>query len=105
MDIVTKRGDTWPGMILEILANESPLDLTGASFKMQIKTFAANDEIALDLSETIVSENPTTGVLTVPPVKIDLPARSYVFDLEISLPEKTITPISGTLTVTQDVSR
>jgi len=104
-DILHKRGDTWLGWPeVEILLNGEPLDLTGATFLMQARRSATAPEVAFSFEP--VATEPAEGKLAVPGAIIDAPAGAYVYDVEITLSSgRVLTPISGTFTITPDVSR
>jgi hypothetical protein len=104
-DISHKRGDTWQGWPeVEILLNGEPLDLTGASFRMQARRSATAPDVAF-FFEPVATE-PAEGKFAVPGAIIEAPAGAYVYDVEITLSSgRVLTPISGSFTITPDVSR
>lgn len=104
MDFTHTKGDTWNGAIFEILENGTPLDLTGATFLCQIKKHATDSDSVLELSPQVTDG--AAGKLEIAALVIDIPARQYVFDIQITLASgRILTPISGTFTILQDVSR
>lgn len=109
-NITTIKGDTWNGLSLTIQDTLSaPLDLTNAVITMQVKKVASDSVSVLEFStadNTIVISNALNGAIQIPSLIIDIPARVYVYDLEVVTQDAiTRTVIGGTFTVTQDVTR
>lgn len=102
------RGDTWV-RVWTITVGETPLDLTGATARLQVRTKAADEKVWLDVSEqdglTIV-EPPISGVIMLEVQTEDLPVGKYYFDLEITLASgRKKTYEQNMLIVKQDVTR
>lgn len=101
------RGDTMKEVRFELLRNEVPIDLTGASIRCDFKlkngsqTFRfskANDKIS-------VNEPSSDGKFTIKATIIDFPAGVYNYDIQVSLADGTInTFVAGTMKVIQDVT-
>ncbi|WP_035606258.1 hypothetical protein [Haloferula sp. BvORR071] len=109
ISITQKRGDTWAGWSqVEILVNDEALDLTGAAILMQFRRSHTSPEVAKEFStgNGITITAPTEGKFSVAPAILDMVASTYVFDVQLTLASgRVLTPISGTFTLTPDVSR
>lgn len=102
--ITQTRGDTWAGLLVEILLNGEPLDLTGATTLCQFRRSHTAPEIAKELTVTVT--NGAAGLLTIEPTTFEMPPRTYVGDLQLTLSSgRVLTPISFSLVLTPDVSR
>lgn len=111
-NIVTTKGDTWQGYQATILIEDVPLDLTNALIKMQLKKNASDCHYALEFSTLSTESNVITitdalnGQFTVEPEIVDIVARTYVYDTEITtLSGRVLTVLKGTFTVEQDVTQ
>lgn len=106
-DFSHKRGDTYNGAEFTITVNSSPLDLTGASFLCQFKSTPLSAPVlTFTLGAGISLVTPAAGVFKFDSQIINLPAGSYVYDVQITLANGTVkTYISGTMTIIEDVSR
>jgi hypothetical protein len=87
-----KRGDTWRLVFTYTDAAGAPVDLSGASAHMQLRT-AADGTVLLDWdtagTELVIATNTVT--LTVDPTDTaDLTVGTYVSDLEITYPDGTV---------------
>jgi hypothetical protein len=108
-NITHKRGDTWKGLILEVLLNGSPLDLTDATIRMQVKKDSSDDEALLEfttVNDTVIIGDAPNGLFEIPETIVDLFPRVYQYDIEIiTTTGRVITPFDGTFTITSDVTR
>ncbi len=107
-----KSGDSWPGLpSIAITVDGEPLDLTGATIRMQFKQFISDSIAALSLSSQggspgiVVAEDPTTGVFSVPRRVIPLKPGRYFWDIEVTHDSQPVTYVAGTWQITSDVSR
>ncbi|MCD0459961.1 hypothetical protein [Roseiconus lacunae] len=104
-------GDTWQGFAETVLAyaDESPINLAGASLLMQVKRRRSDRMPVLELSSDtsdITIVDATGGVFSISPQSIDLNPGDYVYDLQVTLRNGDVmTPIQGNWKITSDVSR
>lgn len=103
------RGDTWV-RVWTITVDGAPLDLTGASARMQLRQAAADETALLDVStgteDLVIQDPPTSGVISLRTQTDGLTAGKYIFDLQVTFPDGTIqTYEQETLKVKQDVTR
>ena len=88
-----------------VTVNASPLDLTGATVKMDLRTSNGNLAKRFTSAGTagINITNAEGGVFSVIEQVIDIPPNVYNHDIEITLSDDTVhTYIQGTWTITQD---
>jgi hypothetical protein len=102
------RGDTFMGLHFEILVNGVALNLTGAAIKCQLKKDPSTEAV-LEFSTadaSIAITFPTLGKFSFAERVINIAAREYVMDIEITLASgRVVTPVSGSFTVTNDITR
>ena len=104
------RGDTWSGFnAFFVDANEAPIDLTGASIRMHVKRAVTDRQPLLAWStadDTISIVNAPAGQYSVLERIVDLPGRSYEYDVEITLADgRVLTSLYGCWTIENDVTR
>ena len=106
IDFISKRGDTFKGAIFTIsLSGGGPLDLTDASIISQIKKDCSDIASVFEFTDITITD-PSNGEFQLEPVIIDLSPRDYVYDIQIITSDGIVrTPIEGTFTITNDVSR
>lgn len=108
-DITVKRGDTFKGLTFEFLLNGSPVDLTSAIIRMQVKKKASDSEAVLEFltsNNTLVITDAINGVFQLPESIIEAVPKVYVYDVEMTLNTgRVITPFNGNFEVTEDVTR
>ena len=101
-----KKGDTFPGVSFKISVNGLPLNLTGASIKMQLRELTPTGAVGAtftDLAGITIDATPTSGIFVFDKQVIDIPAVLYYFDIQITLASGDIkTYIEGTWNITQD---
>lgn len=101
-------GDTWRGLTLTLSVNGAPLNLTGASVKMQMRKAPSDSTAAYTWSTTdgsIVITNPTAGALTINKRNIS-GTNSLHFDVQVTAQNGDVrTMVRGTLPLVQDVTR
>lgn len=110
-DISTVKGDTWNGFNTTIIKNASALDITDSIIRLQVKKNVGDSCYQLEFSSlstienVITITNPLSGQFTVEPEIIDITAREYVYDCQLTLADETvITILKGTFTVIQDIT-
>ena len=109
LNLSTKRGDTFAEVPFQINVNAVPLDLTGALIRMQLRTDYGGtvyQEFTSINNEGITITNATNGEFKINETIINLEARAYKYDIEITLSNGEVkTWISGVFSVTNDVTR
>ena len=102
------KGDTYGGTSFTITVNTIPLDLTGASIKMSLKSNKSTSKSDLDLTTAnnrIKIVTAASGIFQVPSQVIDLPAGLYYYDIQITLANKSVkTYIEGQWKILQDIT-
>jgi hypothetical protein len=113
-----KAGDWWNGLTIPQVLTKgpeegavyAPKDLTGVVVTMQVKA-RATDEVALlefrsDGADPKITITEPYGPVVVAGQIIDLPARTYAFDVEFCFPgTRPKTYVDGEWPITQDVTR
>ena len=99
-----------PGYRLTYARNGSPVDLTGATIRMQLRQAIDERRIALDLSvgkeAGIIVSDAENGVFQIPAQVIDLLPHRYVYDIEIALSTGAVhTVMQGSWEIIQTVTR
>lgn len=98
-----KRGDTFAEVPINVKVNNTNLNLTGSTILMQLRKEAGGIIAFVPL---ITIEDGTGGNFYIDEQIIDIPACSYKYDIQITLADDTVnTWISGTFTITDDISR
>ena len=101
------RNDTW-SQVFAILADTTPVDLSGSTILIQVRPSANSTTIALalttaDSSITIGGVNRNQITLN---KKADVAAGSYVYDMNITFPTGEVkTYIWGNFIVQEDISK
>ncbi|GGX11080.1 hypothetical protein GCM10007242_16400 [Pigmentiphaga litoralis] len=94
-----QQGDTWALEILLQDEQDQPVDLTGATAKMQLRPFPSSAVLVAELStenERIKIEQAGKIILSLSAeVTAALPVRSGVYDLEVKLSTGVVTKIIG----------
>jgi hypothetical protein len=104
ISLSARKGDTYKGAVYSISLSGTPLDLTGASIKYQLKRNACEDP-AFEFTDITIS-NPLSGEFIVEPVIIDITARQYLYDIEITTADSMVrSVVEGTFHIIQDISR
>jgi len=102
------NGDTFTGVQFEVLVNASPLILTGATIKMQIresyssssKTEFSTTNGALEITDAIAGKFIFKNQI------VRVVPRKYVYDIQIALPSGELyTYIKGEWVIHPDVTR
>jgi len=102
------RGDTWQRAWIIQHADESPVDLTGASARLQVR--GVDDAVAMQASSTdgrlIVQPLDGRIDLVMPATATEIAAGNYWFDLEITYPDGVRTTYEhAPLIVLHDIAR
>jgi hypothetical protein len=100
------KGDTFEGKVFTITVNGSPAGLLGATIKMDLRkdkkeTTPLTLRLSTESGITILGEDS----FQIDPQIIDIPAKEYVHDIEITYANGDIkTYIEGTWKILQDVT-
>lgn len=102
------RDDTWSETFKLTINNITPIDLTGATINIQVRTSAESPQVALSLSTT-------TSTITITGddhneinlnKKVDIPAGNYVYDMKVTFPNtNSRTYIWGTFYVQENITK
>ena len=115
------RGDTWDGMEITINEDGVPVDLTGSVIVMQFRERADYPEVltfstafsatsaysafTIPQSGMIVVTEPLSGLVTIPELLIELPPKTYYYDLQVTFSTGRVrTYLDGTWKILADVS-
>jgi len=101
------RNDTW-SQTFAILADETPVDLSGCTILIQVRPTPSSETIALELS----SENSSIGIggidsnqITLNKI-VDVAAGSYVYDMNVTFPSGEVkTYLWGNFIVSEDITK
>ena len=87
-----RRGDTWDGInTIGILVNNVPVNLSGAVITMELREdYDAPPALSLSTTTSTVSVLPSLSAFTIPPIVIDIPPATYLYDIQITYPTGTI---------------
>jgi hypothetical protein len=104
------RGDSWQGFAeIAVTLNGDPLDLSGASARMQIRRSKGSPTVLLEWStgdDTISFTEPSEGKFAIAGRVIDLPPGEVVFDIELTLASgRVLTVAGGSWLIVGDVTR
>jgi hypothetical protein len=93
--------------VLEFKVNDVPLDLSGATVRMQIRPSATSSTLSLALTEgSGISVGGTDNNIVTLNKLINIAAGNYVYDLEIDFGSNVVkTYLKGDFVVTEDVSK
>jgi hypothetical protein len=100
-------GNTFNGQGFRIVVNGSPVDLSGAFIKMQLKTSpSAVSALTLDSdSHGITIDETITGRFVIDEQRITAPASVYLYDIQITFSDlKEKTYIRGEWNIIQDIT-
>ena len=99
-----RTGDTFRAIDIRISINDAPVDLTGATALVQVRTEPTASTVSMTLSTSI--HNPTQGLLKINEQAVTLASGLYYYELQITMPggfrESYLT---GTWQILQDVTR
>lgn len=101
-------GDTWRGLTLTLSVNGAPMNLTGATVKMQMRKAptASNAEYTWSTADGSISiTNAAAGQLAVNK-RVVSGTGSLHFDLQVTTADGDVrTMVRGTMNLIQDVTR
>jgi hypothetical protein len=94
--------------VFSILADTTPVDLSGSTILIQVRPSAASATIALELSTadtSILIGGANRNQITLNK-KVDVTAGSYVYDMNVTFPSGEVkTYIWGNFIVQEDISK
>jgi hypothetical protein len=103
---------TWQGSTLlrtfELTTDEEPFDLDGMTARMEVRPSANSPDVILDVTDFIALGDGTIEIDVPADVMADVPAGSYVYDLELvepGEPEKVSKLLEGSFVVRPEVTR
>ncbi len=104
-----KHGDTWPGMTITIEIDGATPVVALSSVKMQFrkrKNSEGDAELSLASPATITITDADDWSVNIPAQVLDLEVGTWYWDVEFTDLSGVIrTPIEGTLSIDQDVTR
>lgn len=103
-----RRGDTWDGInSIGISVNGVPVNLSGAVISMELREdYDAPAAFSLSTTTSTVSVLPSLSAFTIPPVLIDIPPATYLYDIQITYPTGIIkTYMEGKWEIYFDVTK
>ncbi len=109
--IKAKQGATFRRVLTWLGADNEPIDLTGYTARMHVRTHPDDDEFILDLTtengRIALGGTAGTVTLTVDDATMsDTPAGSYYYDLELVSPGLVVTDlVEGQFNVSREVTR
>lgn len=109
LNLQALRNDTFEEMPFALFKNGSPLNLTGAVIRMQLRKVAGGT-IGLSLTSVanagITITNASQGLFKINKQIISAEAHDYLYDIEIDFQDGTVkTWISGNFLITNDITR
>ena len=109
LDFTHIKGDTFDQVNFQIKVNDVALNLTGFVIRMQlrkeyggviIKSFTTVSNAGLTITDAV------NGLFKINRQIIDIPAFSYIYDIELDYPDGTVkTYINGNFAIVNDVTR
>jgi hypothetical protein len=102
------KGDTFKQVLMVYKVNGTPVNLTGAIIRMQLRK--ERDGVSyLELTSVanagITITNAATGAFKINTQMIDIQAGNYVYDIEFNIGGVIETLIKGDFIITNDVTR
>jgi len=104
-----KRGDTFKEVNFAYLLNGSPINLTGATIKMQLRK-ECGGLVALNLTSVanagITITNASGGLFKINKQIINIAEYDYLYDIQITFADSTVESyLDGVFTITCDITR
>jgi hypothetical protein len=104
------KGDTFDEVAFQLKINNTVVNLTGATIKMQLRKCYSDTTPALSLTSVssagITITSPTTGEFKINTQIIDIEVYNYVYDIQITLASGVIkTYVQGGFNITNEVTR
>jgi len=104
------KGDTFNQVVFEVKRNNTAIDLTGATIKMQLRKQYSDTSAALSLTSVasagITITNASNGNFKINQQIIDIEVFNYVYDIQFTLSNGEVkTYIKGGFNVVPEVTR
>jgi len=101
------RNDSW-AQVFALLADTTPIDLSGSTILIQVRPTPSSSEVALELT----TDDSSIGIggidsnqITLNKI-VDIPAGTYVYDMNVTFPSGEVkTYLWGNFIVTEDISK
>jgi len=108
LNFVCPQGSTF-SRTLTYKVDDTPVNLTGYSARMQVRPFHYSDDIFINLTNgsgiTLGASAGTINILVSASATTDIPAGDYVYDLEIITNSNVYRLVEGKFSVTPEVTR
>ena len=105
VNISVYRGDSGRFRITVYDIGGDPVDLTGATWDADIRVKASDVDVITNFEVVPVVDDPASVEVILSAENSELLPSTCVYDVEMRQLEEVHTLITGTITVTQDVSR
>lgn len=103
LNFTHKRGDTFEAVTFQINIDSVPMNLTGATIRMQLRKDAG---APVAFTPTITITNASGGAFKIDKQIIDIVGCNYKYDIEIEEASGNVwTWINGIFTITEDITR
>lgn len=108
LNFTTIKGDTFDEVDFQVKKNNVPLDFTDAIIRMQVRqnyggvvvlNFTSIDDNGITITDAV------NGKFKINEQIIDIPALTYIYDIEFDYDGFVKTYVSGNFQVTNDVTR
>jgi hypothetical protein len=104
------KGDTFDEVAFQLKINDTVVDLTGATIKMQLRKSYSDTAAALSLTSVssagITITDAVTGQFKINSQIIDIEVYNYVYDIQITLASGVVkTYVQGGFNITNEVTR
>lgn len=102
------QNDLWAfNILIRDKATKDPLNLTGATIRMQLRTSASSDTVAFEFTNGsgVTVPTPTNGRAEFSKIAAIAVPADYVYDLEVDFGSGPTTYIEGRVKVLAEVSR
>jgi hypothetical protein len=101
------RNDSW-AQTFALLADETPIDLSGSTILIQVRPTATSSEVALELT----TDDSSIGIggidsnqITLNKI-VDIAAGTYVYDMNVTFPSGEVkTYLWGNFIVSEDITK
>ena len=101
------KGDTFKQQVFTFSKNDAPINLTGASIKIQFKKNKSDSSAALtlEIGTGITLTDAVNGEFAIDEQIIDLTPGQYYYDIQLTQADSTVfTYVSGNINILQDVT-
>ena len=104
------KGDTFDEVDFQLKINDTAVNLTGATIKMQLRKNYSDTSAALSLTSVssagITITDAETGQFKINSQIIDIEVYNYVYDIQITLASGVVkTYVQGGFNITNEVTR